>query len=944
MRSGVEAFGGRGVGLVVLSLVLVGSGSLAQESVVFEGVLEAVVGDPFGFVGGHVVFYYLFSGGQRFELVVGHEVPGEWIGRVVQVQGVLEEGKVVASDVTLVEGAPDGPGLSPVGPQSTVVLLVKYNDQAGVEPQPLGFFSSFVFGLFPSLRTLWELNAYNALSVVNSGVYGWFVLPNTQAGYNAVNTTFPSTTSPNTFGMLYDALAVASSVGGVQVPDNSRVLLFVNNWTGCCAYGTLGFGTFPTPYGSRTLSVSWLPIWAYEPGSTSGVHTVGHEYGHNLGFLHSGNTYAVYDSPWDTVSRGCVPEGAYTIVKNKVDAGWLPAGDYATVSSTQFLETTVYPLTSASGLRGVKITTPDSNVYYTVEVRRKVGHDVCLPNQGVLIHKVNTSAWDWVAKPVDATPGDFNLSNAQWSYGQLYTDPAYQFSVEVVSPQPNDGTLIRVIPPGFTLSQCGTFSYPGVYMLSNDVSSFGTCFTVQANSVVLDCQGHTVTYGSGAAGSGVSASNVNNFVVKNCRLSQGAPIADSHAVSLNNVNNAQVVNNVISTLGYNAWGVSDWGGNYPQGGNHVFVNNTVSTAGHYAEGITVTFGGNNTIHKNTISTQGIWARGVTVSTSSNNTVSFNKVSTSYLSATGMEIAASDGKVVSNSIVTSGAGSPGLTVCCYTFNNNIVLNNTILTTGGSGAKGLKIGGGGNTVVGNRIRALGGPTNVYGIEVSIGGSPPPNVIYNNVVNASGSPVSVDQNANFWNGAYQSGTNVVGGPYLGGNFYAAPNGTGFSETCSDSSPRDGVCDQPLVFPNGQNTDFLPLAKPLVAAPVLSIIGTPSVGGMVVFNVSDAGNPGRAYLVAFSLGTFPGIPLGDGRTVPLNPDVLFFASLDPVLALQLGLSGTQGTLNAVGLGAASWMIPNVLQAVGLTVYAAFVTVDPALALPVAVRSISPAVPVTIL
>ncbi|HMB44783.1 MAG TPA: NosD domain-containing protein, partial [Candidatus Methanoperedens sp.] len=67
----------------------------------------------------------------------------------------------------------------------------------------------------------------------------------------------------------------------------------------------------------------------------------------------------------------------------------------------------------------------------------------------------------------------------------------------------------------------------------------------------------------------------------------------------------------------------------------------------------------------------------------------------------------------------------------------------------------------------------------------------------------------NVNNWNTTKQSGTNIVGGLYLGGNYWAYPNGTGFSQTCSDAN-KDGICDSIYELYAG-NKDFLPLKKRL-------------------------------------------------------------------------------------------------------------------------------------
>jgi hypothetical protein len=53
--------------------------------------------------------------------------------------------------------------------------------------------------------------------------------------------------------------------------------------------------------------------------------------------------------------------------------------------------------------------------------------------------------------------------------------------------------------------------------------------------------------------------------------------------------------------------------------------------------------------------------------------------------------------------------------------------------------------------------------------------------------------------------AGRNIVGGPFLGGNFWANPSGTGFSQTHPDAD-GDGICDEPFGMEDA--TDALPLA----------------------------------------------------------------------------------------------------------------------------------------
>ncbi len=89
---------------------------------------------------------------------------------------------------------------------------------------------------------------------------------------------------------------------------------------------------------------------------------------------------------------------------------------------------------------------------------------------------------------------------------------------------------------------------------------------------------------------------------------------------------------------------------------------------------------------------------------------------------------------------------------------------------------------------------------------------NEIYNNFFNNTINVLFLEQPSteNYFNVSKTRGFNIVGGPYLGGNFWANPNGTGFSETCEDND-KDGICDSPCpVLDVPQIIDYLPLTYP--------------------------------------------------------------------------------------------------------------------------------------
>jgi parallel beta-helix repeat protein len=82
-------------------------------------------------------------------------------------------------------------------------------------------------------------------------------------------------------------------------------------------------------------------------------------------------------------------------------------------------------------------------------------------------------------------------------------------------------------------------------------------------------------------------------------------------------------------------------------------------------------------------------------------------------------------------------------------------------------------------------------------------------------------VDIDPSRWNITKTPGTNIVGGPYFGGNYWASPDGTGFSQTHPDRG--DGFCDESYVF-DEINSDKLPLHTG--AEPAANFTGTPLSG----------------------------------------------------------------------------------------------------------------------
>ncbi|MCK5603309.1 hypothetical protein KAR91_15605, partial [Candidatus Pacearchaeota archaeon] len=98
---------------------------------------------------------------------------------------------------------------------------------------------------------------------------------------------------------------------------------------------------------------------------------------------------------------------------------------------------------------------------------------------------------------------------------------------------------------------------------------------------------------------------------------------------------------------------------------------------------------------------------------------------------------------------------------------------------------------------------------------------NFIYNNFFNNTVNILQVAGADNFYNTSFSATTSIIGGANSGGNYWAYPNSTGYSETCT-VTVTNNVCDNPYNISNGLecvgcsgvNIDELPLSLSSIQA----------------------------------------------------------------------------------------------------------------------------------
>jgi parallel beta-helix repeat protein len=383
------------------------------------------------------------------------------------------------------------------------------------------------------------------------------------------------------------------------------------------------------------------------------------------------------------------------------------------------------------------------------------------------------------------------------------------------------------------IGSCGTISSPGEYILTQNIVNFsnGTCIAITSNDVVFNGANYVIDGVTKNYTYGVYVNNklttINNVTLKNLKVTDW-----NYGIYFLNAKKGNITNSIVSLNGNESNSIVINGTrSFPSKGIHLDNSNDISITDNIVNsnnqsGISLSQSSNNSILRNDIDSNSFSGVMLTIE-SSNNTIEKNRVSNhSYIGI--MVIGSSNNIIKNNNIENNEVGlelgiwvvnrSAGIEV--YSTNNTLT-DNTVTKNNQSG---IKLGNScnNNTITNNTINSNNQiglfltqssfnyvghnkvSNNQYGIKLSSSSSN--NIIYNNYFNNINNTDLKKNFDNRWHISRIPGINIIGGRYLGGNFWGYPNGTGFSQTCPDTD-ADGICDSAYVLDNN-NTDYLPLA----------------------------------------------------------------------------------------------------------------------------------------
>ena len=385
----------------------------------------------------------------------------------VQVQGTwLADGSLQVSaiqpEISPHAATPSKPEVT--GSQPWITLLCKFSDIV-TETKPVSYFTQMYTSTYPGLDHYWRELSYNLLNLQGSGsVSHWYTLPQPQSYYELPGG------SMDTGKLFQDCTAVADA--DVYFPNYAGINMMFNGYFPSSKGGS---GTATLDGVTRSWRRTWQPDWGI-----SNLAVVEHEMGHGFGLTHSSGNYGLtYDNVWDVMSDtwancarlrdpvfGCL--GQHTIGWHKDLEGWIPPSQKAVIMAGAHtnitLEQTALPQTT-NYLVAVLPVKGTTDRFYTLEARRKVGYDVQLPGEGVIIHYVEIGRSN-PARVIDIDGnGNTGDAGAIWVPGETFVDSFNGITVTVVSS----------ITTGYVVS-VDNQSFPKLYYVAATGSDSGnTC-------------------------------------------------------------------------------------------------------------------------------------------------------------------------------------------------------------------------------------------------------------------------------------------------------------------------------------------------------------------------------------------------------------------------------------------------------------------------------------
>ena len=393
---------------------------------------------------------------------------------------------------------------------------------------------------------------------------------------------------------------------------------------------------------------------------------------------------------------------------------------------------------------------------------------------------------------------------------------------------------------------------PGYYRLTNNILdssatrgieiAVGDVYVLGRSDVTLDGQGYQLGGRDGSFTYGVYVIDSPDVTVKNLTVTDW-----NYGIYYENSQNGRIENNTVDL--YDGFGIRiRWSD------STIVANNTVNLYDGF--GIRIGWSDSTIVANNTVNLSDY---GISLQSSGSNTIERNTVSNND---NGIHLASSN----LNTIIDNTPSNNDNGIYLASSNLNTIIGNIP----SNNIEGIYLRySSNNNITGNIVS-----NNDKGIGLNSSNS---NTIYNNIFNNTLN--AYDDGVNFWNrSAPLSWENIVGGPYIGGNFWSDYTGLDDgSGTGVHAIAGDDIGDTELPYDSGGNIaiggDFLPLLKPLIPCGTVISEDTDLIDDVLncmgiglIIGADDITFDGKGYTISGVAGSTFGIYLNNKTNVNIK------------------------------------------------------------------------------
>lgn len=407
----------------------------------------------------------------------------------LSVEGIRLGDEVAVRGYNRAAGDAMATGCTPTGPQSTLVILVKFPGYADSFSVSYAHSVIFADGASRSLNTYLKETSAGVTSATGK-VVGWLTL---DKEYSCAD---------------YANLRLAAIRAADQVEDltqYSRIVIFFP-MPGSCSFAgvsTVGCASISTSRGTSMASLSML-VADYTKTVDRAVQLASHEVGHGLGLYHSASrdfgaeplgalgatgTISTYGDNFSTM--GSWNLGHYA-AQQKTALGWWPSGTLVMTVQSNGTYVIAPSEIATSATQAIRVQRGSgNNAWLWLEYRQPIGlFDTALPSQvhsGVLI-RYQDGATGSMTHLLDYSAGSANWNGPALSAGSVWNDPHSNLTLSVLSANASGATVnvsygaetcspqapgIAVSPSSASITSGGSVNY-SVTLKNNDSSACST--------------------------------------------------------------------------------------------------------------------------------------------------------------------------------------------------------------------------------------------------------------------------------------------------------------------------------------------------------------------------------------------------------------------------------------------------------------------------------------